>query len=70
MSRMGSLRDRLNRSVSPVKSPSQLFDSGSDIGDVNVSSLVEELKAARTLNRSVSYFISCFECFWNNCTLE
>jgi len=54
MSRMGSLRDRLNRSASPVKSPSQLFESGSDIGDVNVSSLVEELKAARTLNRSLT----------------
>ena len=54
MSRMGSLRDRLNRSVSPVKSPSQLFDNHSESGDVNMSSLVDELKAARTLNRSVS----------------
>ena len=54
MSRMESLRERLNRSMSPVKSPSQLFDSSSELADVSVSSLVEELKAARTLNRSVS----------------
>ncbi|XP_065052275.1 mirror-image polydactyly gene 1 protein-like [Rhopilema esculentum] len=54
MSRMGTMRDRLSRSISPAKSPSQLFDSHLDLNDVNMSSLVEELKAARTLNRSLT----------------
>ena len=54
MSRMGSLRDRLGRSMSPVKPPPNLFESHNDSININMSSLVEELKAARTLNRSVS----------------
>ena len=57
MSRMGSIRDRLSKSISPVKSPSQLLDSRLEPGDVNMSGLVEELRAARTLNRSVSIYM-------------
>eukprot|EP00794_Sanderia_malayensis_P017321 gene17321-19054_t len=54
MSRLGSIKEKMSRSMSPIKSSSRLIDNHLESGDLNMSSLVEELRAARTLNRSLT----------------